>query len=258
MPDLERLLPDVPATFPRPDPALTKRVRERVLRGRRPPRRRRPGIAAAAVVPLVATIGFTIGHWLVPARSVAATAVSIAARPTVLTAYKDPLTLYGALANGAAGQTVVVEARDCGSYGGFRVYGGAQTTTGGVWAIDPKKIYPLGITTVFRARWKDQVSDTATVRVRPQLFLQRLNGFFQLTIRANDIFRGDVGVVERRQGDRWTPVKRIVITGFGGYNQGGMARFHARLRRGTPIRVVLTQAQVGRCFLPGVSNIVRA
>jgi len=251
--DLERL-PDIPATFPRPDPGLTEEVRRKVLAGRPPRRGRRLGITAAAAVVFVATIGFTAGHWLIPPGGAAAAAVSLSVRPTVVQAY-DPLTAYG-VAGSAAGEPVSLEAKECGSYAGFHLVAGTQTGANGAWAADVKNLTP-GITTTYRARWKDQISGTVTVRVHPWLFLQRLNGFFALTVRVNDIFRGRRAVVERYASNGWVRVKSIVIKSYPGYGQGGFAQFRTKLPRGTHVRVVLSQAQAGHCFLPGFSNIVR-
>jgi hypothetical protein len=228
-----------------------------VVGGTRPLHRRQLGLAAVATILLIATLGFTIGQLLMPPQSPAATSISIAARPTVVTAGIDTVELYGTIASGTAGEDVSVEANECGSHAGFHLIGGTQTAAGGAWLTKPSNLYPA-ITTVYRARWKDRLSDTITVRVHPQLFLQNVKGLFHLTVRAQDIFRGERAVVERLQGRRWVRVKSIVLTSFGGYNWGGQARFRVSQQHGTPIRVVLPQAQVGRCFLPGFSNIVRA
>ena len=60
--DLERRLRDVPARVPSPDPAVTRRVRHRVLRPGAPHlRRRTPAGLLAAVL-----VGIAIGYWVVP------------------------------------------------------------------------------------------------------------------------------------------------------------------------------------------------
>src|SRR5207237_1964679 len=98
----------------------------------------------------------------------------------------------------------------CGSYAGFHLVTGAQTGAGGAWVLQVTPFSPgsAGITTTYRSRWKNQVSDTVTVRVHPQLFLQKLNGFFAVTIRGHDVFRGEIATVELRAGSRWISVTR--------------------------------------------------
>jgi hypothetical protein len=104
----------------------------------------------------------------------------------------------------------------------------------------------------------DQDSEPVTVRVHPQLFLRRLPQYFDLWIRAEGIFRGDVAAVQRASGAHWKTIKRVQVKSFGGYAVGGEAKFKVKVPPRTKVRVVLSQAQVGKCFLPGFSNIVRA
>ena len=80
MPDFGRLLPDVPATFPRPDLALTDAVRRSLIHGSRPPRvRRRLGLGAGLAIAVVAGVGFTAGYSFAPGHRSRAPSALVAA-----------------------------------------------------------------------------------------------------------------------------------------------------------------------------------
>ncbi|MFL5966027.1 MAG: hypothetical protein ACJ747_05685 [Gaiellaceae bacterium] len=254
--DLERLLSDVPAAFPRADRDATERARHAAVAAARRPGRRpqRLGLAAAIGVAVLAATAFTIGRWVVPARSIAATSISIAARPSVTNAYEGDFTFYGSVVNGAEGQMVTVEERACGSYAPFHQIATATTTRGGAFAAVPYT--PPGVNTQYRAVWRNGASDPFTVHVRPRLNLQFVSGYFHVQVWGEDVFRGKRLRVERRSHGVWLLVRWVTVRN-GGYGPGGFANFAARVPHGSDVRIVLPAAQAGKCFSPSASNVIR-
>jgi hypothetical protein len=254
--DLDRLR-DVPAAFPRPDPALTARLRSRVLGPDAPPPRRRLGLIAAAALFIAATLGFTVGYLLRPTSAGSATSISFDVKPRESEAWFGTVNAFGAVANGRSGETVVVESRECDGYGQWSTAAQVVTGNGGTWIA---QVGPTS-TARLRARWKDSTSAGLTVRVHPHLeLLGPHGGVFQLRVAAGRFFDRASGTLQRRAGNRWVRVRPFTLHRSG----GGMgqvpwtyATFRARVKRGTFVRAVLPQSQVGRCYLPGTSNIVR-
>jgi hypothetical protein len=253
--DLERRLQDVPATFPRPDPAVTERTRRRI-RGVRPHRRHRRNLAlAASLVALASGLGFSAGHWLTPSGT-AATSISFDVKPRESEAFFGTVNAFGAVANGRSDETVVVEIRECDGYGQWSTAAKVVTGKAGAW------IAQVGATStaMFRARWKDAASDAVTVRVHPHLELQGPHGgLFVVRVAAGRFFDRARGVLERRAGNRWVRVRAFTLHRSGGMGQvpWTYARFRATVKRGTFVRAVLARSQTGRCYLPGTSNLVR-
>jgi hypothetical protein len=254
--DLERLLADVPATFPRPDGDVTSRARERVGRAWPKGPRRLGFVAALAIAALIAA-AFTVGRWIVPAHGVAATSISFDVKPRESEAFFGTLNAFGAVANGRSDETVVIESRECDGYGQWSTAAKVVTGNGGTW------IAQVGATSTatFRARWKEAMSDTVTVRVHPHLELlgPLHGGVFQLRVAAGRFFDRAGGVLERRSGNRWVRVRAFTLHRSSGMGQvpWTYARFRASVKHGVFVRAVLPQSQAGRCYLPGISNIVR-
>jgi hypothetical protein len=252
--DFERLLRDVPATFPRPDDTARQAARHRVF-GRGPLRFARPrrlSLLTAAAVCVAATIGFTAGHWLVPATGSAAIEVSIATTADTV-GFGSPVTLYGSLTSGRAGEEVLIEARDCGTHGSFHRVGGATTVVGGAFAGGPNM--PVRVTSQYRARWKDGTSVPVTVRVRPRIDVQYAGGILSVqvfsglslkNVRARlQVFDASGSPVTLRT----FRVRRSEWTSF------ASARIHIAIPHGKIARVVLPST--GPCFADATSALVR-
>src|SRR5205814_228542 len=108
------------------------------------------------------------------------------------------------------------------------------------------------VTTRFRARWRSTTSNVVQVRARPFIFTdnhhhQRL----LVQVRANDPFPH--AVLQKRVGNRWALVRTFAL-GNGPFGSG--ADLKVRLPRGTRVRILMTQAQVGRCYLPAQTTTV--
>jgi len=166
--------------------------------------------------------------------------ISISASPAVVHANQS-VRLFGRLNTGARNQTVEVEMSECNGYG-WRPVTQAETTTLGAWE---SSLAPT-VTTKFRARWRDSTSNVVTVRARPYIFTDtHQHGRLLLQVRANDYFRS--ALLQRRAGTRWVRLRKVAL-GRGPFGSGADLRLH--LPRGTRLRIVLTQATVGRCYLP--------
>jgi hypothetical protein len=108
------------------------------------------------------------------------------------------------------------------------------------------------VTTSFRALWKNSTSNVVTVRARPYIFTDNNHhGRLLVEVRANDYFGH--ALLQRRAGKRWVRVRTISL-GRGPF--GSAADLRLRLPRGTRVRIVLSQATVGRCYLPAQTTTV--
>jgi hypothetical protein len=270
--DIERLLKHVPAAVPPPDPVLTSRLLERLLRSfpsRRSPSRRRSLLLAAAALLLVGT-GFGGGRWTSPTH--AAADLSVGVRPdTVVILEQMPVTLFGTVPSGRAGEAVAIDAKECGRGGLFYQFEGVRTEAQGVWSLsipgDPStgsgRWFARYIDTKmsFRARWNDRTSDTVTVNVRPKVTIAQMSAkqkrgkrqFALIVIAPRIKYRPKV-IVERRAGDAWKPVAKRVVPLGGAFN----SRAHAvlvwlRVSRGQTLRARLPAGEAAPCYLPAVS-----
>jgi hypothetical protein len=258
--ELDRLLREAQADFPRPRPDLTDEVRRGLLTrspGSRNPKRLRQTAIATLALFVASAIGFSVGRFAVPSRGEAANSISLDVKPRVANAIYQTIQAYGAVASGQSGETVVIEGFECGGYGIWTSEGKAVTGNGGTW-IDKVAV---GSTTRFRARWKNGTSDTVTVQARPYIeVLAKPGHVFAVGVNANDFFAGRTAVLERLIGGRWLRVRlfklrRPAESAPFAYSY---ANVHAPLPRGTLVRVVLSKSQVGRCYLAGFSDPVRA
>ena len=172
--------------------------------------------------------------------------LSISAEPRVVSATND-VRLFGRLTAGEPGQSIQVEMSECNGYG-WRPFTHVVTTSLGAWEAN---VGP-NVTTKFRARWRTAVSNVVTVRARPYIFTdnhhhQRL----LVEVRANDYFRR--ALLQRQEGKRWVRVRSFAL---GRSTSGSAADVHVNLPLGTRVRIVLTQAEVGRCYLPAETTTV--
>ena len=186
-----------------------------------------------------------------------APAVTIVARATVLRSQSDPAIVYGSIASSRAGETVTVQAKDCGSpY--FRARAGAVTAAGGGWAT---QFYPR-VNTIVRAVWKGAASAEIAIRQRVFVFLDRK--------RTGDGFRVGVGtlrsfwrkrlLLQARRGGRWRTVRSVLLTDSGPASATGTwveAEFTLAVPKGTLVRAVLPSSQARPCYLGGVSRTLR-
>ena len=258
MSDVERRLREFPARFPRPDEQATHRVeqrlRERLARGARGPRRSMPLVLAALA------LGAAGGAGVVAIGAGAATErVTLTVRP-VIVPWFGQATLFGSVSNARDDEEVVFEMRECGE-GPYRVFYGARTSRGGAYSVD----YNFGVGGLVRARWKDTISEPVDLKRRAALFLHRRGGGrFEVVVWAKRFFGGKRAYIERwdRRGARWIVVRRVVLKRVEqevvGTFVGSGNEVRLRVGRGVQLRAVFPLEQARPCYVGGVSRIIRS
>lgn len=257
--DLEQLLKRVPDRVPPAPPDVTARVRERVLRAfrlRRPHSRRRVLLVAAALS-LVAATSFAAGRLASPTH--AANDLTIGVRPdTVDTQHGTPVTLFGTVPNGRPGESVQIEANECGQSGLFHELAGARTEAQGVWSIPIPGNPPLSqvtdyirTKTLYRARWNGRYSETVTVYARPYLEMRQLivkknkpgKRLFGISVGGRGMKYRKKIVIERRvRTSEWRPIATVRVS-------GGLGIVWVRASRGWVVRARLPESEAAPCFI---------
>jgi hypothetical protein len=193
---------------------------------------------------------------------VASDRVTIAARPSVVGwngRSPSTVTLFGSVDNGRAGESVEVQARDCGQ-SFFRVVDGATTVEGGGWSTE----YFPGISTTVRAVWNGASSSQITVRHRAFASLRRLGPkLFEAGVSARASLWRRKMLIQRldRKLGTWKTVRSVVLTHQEGGGPSTFVSFSAEFRtsvpEGTTLRAVLPASQARPCYLSGTSLPVR-
>ena len=188
--------------------------------------------------------------------AVASDRVTLFARPTVA-GWTTPVTLFGSVDSGRGGETVSVQAKDCGSQF-FKSEAEIETRDGGGWSIQ----FSSGINTVVRAVWNGSASAQVAIRQRQFVFLdrQRSGSGFRVGVSGKRSFWHKKVVIQRRQSRGWTTVKTVVLTDSrtaSGSLSWTEAKFGLDVPKGTFVRAVLPLSQARPCYLAGVSRTVR-
>lgn len=186
------------------------------------------------------------------------TGVSIAAAAP-LVVYGQSTALSGRVSSAASGETVTIEAMECGKTTFSRV---ASATSGanGAWSFAAKPT----LNTTYQAQWKNATSARIAAKVAPALRLRRVRrGQFSGSVTAAQSFVGKYVVLQRFAGTSrsWKTVKRVTLR----IAKAGVAPtmttsagFRSRVARGTRLRLLLIQSQAGTCYVPARSAAVRA
>jgi plastocyanin len=171
--------------------------------------------------------------------------------------FAAPVTLSGVVSSQAAGQSVSVNAQECGK-NAFTRLGTATTAASGSWTFTVRPT----INTVYRARWRTNESSTVDVKVRPAIRLTRVGRRFTARVTAAQSFTGKTILLQRYRAAvrRWATLKRVRLgasTTPAASTFVTTSRFRSRIRRGWRLRVLLPQAQAGACYLAAPSNTLR-
>ena len=152
----------------------------------------------------------------------------------------------GAIASGAANEYVAVMAHSCGSPSSTAVaVAGASTGPGGSWEVVPGNPV-VGPPATYRARWEGRMSDPVTIRVRLNLWFEKLPGRrYRVSVYAKEM-RGKLVELQRLVGGRWIRVRtaRLVASRQGAIS----AIFTVRTRRLT-MRILIPEGSAGPCYL---------
>ena len=187
---------------------------------------------------------------------VASERVTIFARPNVVRGITGT-TLYGSVDSAKAGESVTIQARDCGQQS-FRVVFGAMTHDGGGWSTN---FYP-GITTTVRAVWKDATSTPVDIRQAARVTLSKhLAGELRVFVSGRKSFwrkRAQIEWFDRRVG-RWRLARSVLLTRTSGSfgSATTWAKFKPKLPKGTLVRAVFPLSQSRPCYLAGTSTAIR-
>ncbi len=182
--------------------------------------------------------------------------LSLTAKP-VLVIYGSQVVLAGKLSTQQTGENVDVLAQKCGAPSATKT-ATVQTTTGGAYSATVK---PL-LNTVYSTKSKAVTSSVLTVRVRPRLQLARVAPRrYSLRVLGATSFVGKYASFQRYNSTlrRWVAVRTVLLKA----NSTGVAptvitgaSFRSSIRGGLRVRVTLGQAQVGSCYVPGLSNTI--
>jgi plastocyanin len=182
--------------------------------------------------------------------------VTLAAPRTTAT-FAAPVTLSGVVSSQAAGESVTINAQECGKTS-FTRLGSATTTASGNWTftVRPK------INTVYQSRWRTNESSAVTLKVRPAIRLTRVGQRFTARVTAAQSFTGKTIALQRYRAAvrRWATLKRVTLGASTTPTAGTFvttAKFRSRIRSGWRLRVLLPQAQAGTCYLAAPSNTLR-
>jgi plastocyanin len=184
--------------------------------------------------------------------------LTLAVKPQLLV-YGGKVTLAGALSSQRVGENVEVLAEPCGETAATKV-STAETTTGGAFTA---VVQPLK-NTVYTVKVKNTTSSAVAVKVRPRLRLRKLAPHhYSLRVFAAASFAGKYATFQRYNGvlGRWIKVKRVLLRA----NATGITptvisavSFRSAIKQRLKVRVVLPQLQVGSCYRPGRSNVIRS
>jgi plastocyanin len=182
--------------------------------------------------------------------------VTLAAPRTTAT-FAAPVTLSGVVSSQEAGQSVTVNAQECGKTS-FTRLGSATTTANGNWTFTVRPT----INTVYQSRWRTNDSSAVTLKVRPAIRLTRIGTRFTARVTAAQSFTGKTIALQRYRAAvrRWATLKRVTLGASTTPRAGTLvttAKFRSRIRRGWRLRVLLPQAQAGTCYLAAPSNTLR-
>jgi hypothetical protein len=197
---------------------------------------------------------------------VAAERVTIFAQPSI--AGNQPLNrsvrLFGSIDSDKAGESLAIQAKDCGS-AFFRLVAGATSESGGSWSTT----YWPRVNTTVRAVWNDVSSPQVTIRVRAFVGLYKRRDGKSLRVSASgaDNFwrkRVEIQRLDRRLGT-WRRLQTVVLTDSSGNRgsgpntgqSGSSADFVPRVPKGTALRAVLPLSQAKPCYLAGTSVTLR-
>src|SRR5262245_7107660 len=184
--------------------------------------------------------------------------VSMTGAPALVKYGASP-TLSGSVSSGVAGDTVNVNASECGKTGSTRV-ASVKSTANGAWSAAVKPT----VQTVYQATWRNARSGQLTTKVEPGLSLKRVRARrFTASLTAAQAFTGKYVVLQRYAKARraWKTVKRVTLraaTPGAAPTVVSSTTFKPAVARGTRLRLLLTQDQAGPCYAPARSTAIRA
>jgi plastocyanin len=191
----------------------------------------------------------------------AGVAVTAQTAPSAAT-YGAQITVSGTIASGQANEKVTIQGQECGA-NAMKNVGTATTTTGGSF----KFVTQPSRNTTYQAKYKTSTSSTTVEKLRPRVTLRKLARHkYNVRVLADDSFAGKAVVFQRfvKSQGRWVRVKTVFLKVGGGSTTPinptdvSTVTFRSRIRARLSVRAVLTQSQVGACYLATRSNVIRS
>ncbi|MFN2466561.1 MAG: hypothetical protein ABR521_00295 [Gaiellaceae bacterium] len=194
--------------------------------------------------------------------------IDVQAAPVSLTFAATPLkvtylgrpTVSGVLSSQTAGETVTVLAQACGQTAPTKI-ATATTTAGGAFSL----VVQPAVNTLYGGTYRNVNSPTTQVNVRPRVRLAKIApNRYRVRVTAAQSFKGRFVALQRynRVTARWVFVKSVAlrvaipITGTLAGTTRSSSTFAARQKRGLRLRLVMSKAQVGSCYIAGRSNTI--
>jgi plastocyanin len=186
--------------------------------------------------------------------------------PDTLSATASPLivvhgghvTIAGKLSSLQAGQNVDVLEQQCGS----SAQGKAATVATGTGGAYSASVAPV-VNTTYAARSKLTTSPNVVVKVRPRVRLAKVAAHkYSIRVTAANKLVGKYAGFQRFNAatGRWVSVKVVSLRTASGTAPAvtTSVTFRSTVKPLLRVRAVLSQAQVGSCYLPGTSNTIRS
>jgi hypothetical protein len=206
------------------------------------------------VVPVVLAVGAGI---VIVSAMAANPFITITVRDAVDANGVRVLSVAGTAGGAGAGEMVSLEARECGPANAYRVVAGAETTAGGAYFL---RTAALGSGSSYRARWKNEVSQSVTQRypLRPGSVELRPGRVWRVhAIVRWPVLVGRVAILQRKTANgTWVLVRRARFARIGSAGPHGVdyaAGFKIPTRRLT-VRVFVPAATGAPCYTAGVSG----
>jgi hypothetical protein len=205
--------------------------------------RRRLGVAIVLALAVAAPAGST------------ARTISIQSTTRVAEGWQQ-FEVYGLASGAKPGDSIDVEAFLCDGYGIWQSIAKTEAAPNGAWVANISVVANAKL----RARSSAGVSNTISVAIHPHVLLQAGGrDRYSISVNANSFFDGRRGLLERLSGTRWFAVRSFTLHGHHSVGVAwSTARVRAHVKRGTLLRALLPKSQVGRCYLAGFSNQIRA
>ncbi len=200
------------------------------------------------------------GAALAAAATAAAPVTVTLAASAAAADYGKPVTLNGVLSTQKANQAIAIQATECGSTKVVKV-ATVRTVANGAYTTP---VTPAAATS-YQATFKNVKSPGVAVAVRPLLQLTRLaRGSYAAKVTAGQSLKGKAVLFQRysKLRKRWVQVKKVVLTieaaGPAKPTVIDSASFRAKAPLKARVRLLISTAQAGACYLTASSNVVRA
>lgn len=174
--------------------------------------------------------------------------------------YGKPVTLSGQLSPQKSNQAISIQGTECGTTKPAKA---ATVKTGANGAFSGPVTPTTG--TSYQATYKAAKSPAVALSVQPLLELTKVaTGSYTAKATAGEALTGKFVLFQRYQQlrKRWVQVKRLAlgaaVPGTAKPAMVSSVSFKAKLPRGTRVRVAISAAQAGPCYVASSSKSLRA